>query len=123
MNGNPAKKSKGPVVLAILTIVLGIGWLLTVMEVVPGIDWVWVLSLAVVGILIMVLGGINKVTFVVGPFLLISTVFSLLRQTGRLSEKVEIPCLVIAGGVLALLAWLLPLPTPAWLEEPPTEKK
>ena len=61
--------------------------------------------------------AIDKVTIVVGPFLIISTVFSLLRQTGRLSENTEVPCLMIVVGLLALIARFLPLPVPRWLEE------
>jgi len=70
-----------------------------------------------VGVLILVVGAIDKVTIVVGPFLIISTVVSLLRQTGRLSENTEVPCLMIVVGLLALIARFLPLPMPRWLEE------
>ena len=101
----------------ILVITVGVGWLLTTQKVIPGVDWAWVLGLGAVGILVMVLGGIDKLTVVVGPFLIISTVFSLLRQTGRISENTEIPSLVIVAGVLMLISRFLKLPPPRWLDE------
>ena len=93
------------------------GWLLTVHNVLPGVNWVWILGLAVTGVLILVVGGVDKVTFVIGPLLIASTFFSLLRQTGRISIDTEVPSLVIAFGTLMLLAKLLPLRVPAWIIE------
>src|SRR6185503_8562621 len=95
--------SKVTIVAPFLMITVGTGWLLTTHQVLPGIDWVWVLGMAVVGILVMALGGIDKFTVVVGPFLLITTVFSLLRQTGKITDKTEVPSLVIIAGLLVLL--------------------
>ncbi len=114
--------SKITIVAPLLMITVGTGWLLTTHQVLPGIDWVWVLGMAVVGILIMALGGIDKFTIVVGPFLLIATTFSLLRQTGRMTDKTEIPCLVIIAGFLVLLARFLPVPAPRWLKDEPGRK-
>lgn len=106
---------KSSIAAPILIITVGAGWLLTTQDVIPGVNWVWVLGLAVVGVLILVAGGLDKVTAVVGPFLIIATLFSLLRQTGRISIDTEVPSLVIAAGVLMLVARLLPLPAPKWL--------
>jgi len=102
----------------ILIITLGLGWLLTNHNVLPGVNWVWILGLAAAGVLILVIGGIDKVTFVIGPFLIASTFFSLLRQTGRISVDTEVPVLVIVFGALMLLSKLLPIPIPAWIIEP-----
>ncbi len=108
---------------ALLLITVGFGWLLTTSGVIPGVNWVWVLGLAVVGFLVLFIGGIDKVTAIVGPFLMISTIFSLLRQTGRLSADTEVPCLLIVAGTLALIVYFLPLPAPDWLENPqPADK-
>lgn len=114
MTGN-MKSSSAP----ILIITVGVGWLLTVHDIVPGVNWVWTLGLAVAGLLILVIGGIDKVTFVIGLFLIASTFFSLMRQTGRISVDTEMPSLVIAFGTLMLIAKLLPIPVPAWIVEPP----
>ena len=109
--------SKASVAVPVLIIAVGTGWLLTTQHVIPGVDWVWVLGLGVGGILTMALAGIDKVTIVVGPFLIISTFFSLARQTGRLTVDTEVPCLVILAGVLALLARVVNVPTPSWIDK------
>jgi hypothetical protein len=110
--------SKKALAVPILTIALGLGWLLTTLNVVPGVNWIWILGLAVTGALTLV-GSIDKVTVVIGPFLIAATVFSILRQTGRMNIDTEIPSLVIVFGVLMLLARLLPIPAPKWISEPP----
>jgi hypothetical protein len=107
-----------PLAAPILMITLGVGWLLTVHNVLPGVNWIWILGLAVTGLLILLLGGIDKATFVIGPFLIASTFFSLMRQTGRISIDTEAPSLVIVFGALMLLAMLLPIRVPAWIIEP-----
>lgn len=104
--------SRSGLIVPSLVITLGVGWLLTTKSVVPGVDWVWVLGLGVAGALVLAIGGIDRLTIVVGPFLLISTIFSLLRQTGRLSVDTEVPLLIIVIGVLMLLGRLLKLPAP-----------
>lgn len=115
-----ASKCPKSLILPVLLITVGTGWLLTTAEVLPGVDWVWVLGLAILGFLVLLIGGIDKVTVVVGPFLMISTIFSLLRQTGRLSADIEVPCLLIVAGLLAVFAHFLPVPRPEWLDTPTT---
>lgn len=119
-NELPSGSAKGRVALAMLIITLGIGWLLTAQNVAPGINWVWTLGLGVVGVLVFVVsGGVDKLSIVIGPFFLIASVLSILRQTGQIRIDVEMPVLVIAVGALLLLAqwpgivaprWLVPLP-------------
>lgn len=108
---------KGTLIGPILIITIGVGWLLSVMHILPGVNWVWVLALGMLGALVLIVGGVNKITIVVGPFLILATFFSLLRQTGRLSLDVEVPCLVIAAGALLLFARLAPVPPPHWLND------
>jgi hypothetical protein len=111
-----ANGTKGRIALALLIVTVGIGWLLTAQGIMPGINWVWTLCLGIVGIATFVLsGGLDKVSVVVGPFLLISSVLSILRQTGRLSESTEMPLLVICIGGLLLLAQLPSIVAPRWL--------
>lgn len=100
--------------IPILLIAFGVGWLLTTLGVAPGVDWIWTLCIGVVGLVSLAVGGINKVTVVVGPFCLVASALSLLRQTGRLSFDVEVPILVILAGVLLLVARLPSIPTPEW---------
>ena len=81
----------------------------------PQVDWAWTLAVAAVGVLAFVMGGIDKVTIVVGPFFIVASCLSLLRQTGRMSIDKEVPLLVITAGVLLLLARIKSIPAPSWL--------
>jgi hypothetical protein len=53
---------------------------------------------------------------VVGPFLMIGSVCSLLRQLGKLPIDREVPILTIILGILMLLVQLLNLPLPEMLK-------
>jgi hypothetical protein len=118
--GSRTNRSKGPLVLSILIVALGIGDLLTAKGFFPGIDWAWTIGLAAVGLLTFVLsGGIDKVSVVVGTFLIASSVLSVLRQTDQITQNVEVPLLVIAIGVLIFIAQLGIVPAPRWLVWPP----
>ncbi|NOX56805.1 MAG: hypothetical protein GXP27_20660 [Planctomycetes bacterium] len=117
--------SRATLVLAILLITVGTGWLLTALDVVPGIDWIWTLGLFVTGLLTFLMGGIDKVTFVLGSFFVIASVLSVLRQTGRLSLDVEVPLLIIILGILMLVARHPSIPVPNWIvsDENPGERR
>lgn len=106
----------------VLIIVVGIGWLLNVEGLIPAVDWIWTCALAAVGILTLAVGGFDRLTFVVGPFLIISSICSILRQTGALSLDKEIPILTIVIGVLLLLGHALKLPTPEIMKEQESAK-
>jgi len=109
-------------IIPILIIALGITWLLNVMDLLPGIDWIWTIGLAVIGILVLAFGGSNKLSLVVGPFLLIGSICSILRQTGKLPINYEVPILVIALGVLLLIVQCLNVPNPEFVAHA-TEKE
>ncbi|MGQ0637165.1 MAG: hypothetical protein ACT4QC_21360 [Planctomycetaceae bacterium] len=110
------QQTKGPLILSILIITVGVGWLLTAKGVGPGINWVWTLGLGGIGIVVFVVsGGVDKASVVLGPFFLIASFFSLLRQTGRMVLETEVPSLVITIGVLLLLAQAPFVPPPRWL--------
>jgi hypothetical protein len=119
---------RAPLVIPILIIVVGVGWLLTARGFGPGINWVWTLGLGVIGILTFVLSGVDKVSVVVGPFFLLSSLLSVLRQTGNLDLDIEVPVLVITIGILLLIAQLPAIPKPGWFvpiapEDPGASKK
>lgn len=99
-----------------LLITVGIGSLLTTLGIAPEIDWVWTLGI-VVGFLSFVIGGFDKVTFVVGSFFVTTSFLSVLRQTERITVNVEIPILVIVAGCLLLVARLPVIPYPSWITE------
>ena len=104
-------------VVPILTIVVGIGWLLNVQGVFPSVDWLWTGGLAVLGILMLVIGRIDKLKGVLGPFLIVAAICSVLRQTETLSIEKEIPVLVIVLGILLVIVNMMNLPTPESMEE------
>ncbi len=117
--------NRAPLIIPVLIIVVGVGWLLTAQGFGPGINWVWTLGLGVIGILTFVVSGYDKVSVVVGPFFLLASVLAVLRQTGDLRLDVEVPVLVIGIGVLMLVAQLPAVPKPGWfvpLPTPPTEE-
>ena len=112
-------KSRAPIVISLLIIVVGVGWLLTALGIGPGINWLWTLGLGVIGILIFVVSrGIDKVSVVLGTFFLLASLLSMLRQTEQLRLDIEIPLLVISIGILSLVAQLPAIPKPRWYEEP-----
>jgi hypothetical protein len=113
------RQHKGLMLLSIFIITIGIGDLLTTLDIIPGVDWVWTLALAIVGILVIVLsGGLDKVSVVIGPFLLITSGLSILRQTGHLDPKIEASLIVILIGVLLLVSQLSNIPPPRWSTGP-----
>jgi hypothetical protein len=113
------KPDRKTLLLPVLLIAVGGGWLLTTLGVGPGIDWVWTLGLAVVGFMTFLIGGFDKVTFVAGVFFIVTSCLSVLRQTDRISIDVEIPILVILAGFLLLVARHPAIPMPKWIVEPP----
>jgi hypothetical protein len=121
----PRAADKRTLVVPIVIITVGVGWLLTTLEITPGIDWIWTLGLAVVGILSFAAGGWNKATFVIGSFFVIASGLSVLRQTGRLQIDHEVPILVIVIGVLLLFARSPAIPAPEWIlpEPPPADRR
>ncbi len=114
---------KKSLLFPILLITVGAGWLLTTLGVAPGINWVWTLGLAIVGLLAIVVGGLDKVSVVIGPFFILASFFSILRQTGRLHVDVEVPILVIIAGVLLLVARLPVIPIPKWILDDPKSRQ
>jgi hypothetical protein len=110
-------KSKEPLILAGGMIILGLAWLLNSFDVIPGVNWVWTLPLGALGLITLGF-GINKVTFVIGPFLMVASILSVMRQTDRISADREVPLLMIVLGVLMLASYFLPLPLPDWAQHP-----
>lgn len=109
-------ESRKSLSLAVMIVVVGIGWLLTASGIGEGVNWVWVLGLGIIGVLTFVVGGFNKASFVVGMFFMTSSFLSLLRQTHRINLEVEVPVLVICIGGLLLLAHLPAIPLPEALQ-------
>ena len=98
---------------------IGVGWLATELEIVPGVNWAWIAGLGVLGILLPVVAGLDKTTVVAGPFLIICSLFSLLRQLDWIAQAVEVPALVTAFGLCMLLPFVLKVPRPHWYGDQP----
>lgn len=111
------------IVLPVLLISIGCGWLLSVLGVVPDINWVWTLGLAVFGFLTFAVGGFDKMTVVVGSFFIVTSCLSVMRQTGRLAIDVEVPILVMVSGVLMLIARHPSIPVPKWVLDGPKKEE
>ena len=112
---SPSRRS---ILMSAMTIVVGIGWLLNAMHVIPDIDWLWTGALGLVGVLVLFSSSLNRFSYIVGFFLLLASVMSVLRQTGKVPLNFEVPLLVIGFGLLTLTAELLRLPMPAWMHDP-----
>ena len=110
-----ATSDRKTLILPLLIIGIGTGWLLTTLGIVPGINWIWTLGLAVVGVLSFAVSGIDKSTVLIGPFFIIASCLSVLRQTGRITLDVEVPTLVIVIGILLLVARSKAIPLPDWM--------
>ena len=98
------------IAVSLMVIVVGAAWLLNTLDIIPGVNWIWTAGLAAAGALMLMLGGMNRLTVVVGPFLMIASVFSLLRQRGTIDTDQEVPYLVISLGVLLLMSAMSNLP-------------
>jgi hypothetical protein len=110
-----SSNNKALLVIPILIIVVGVGWLLTAKGFAPGVNWIWTLGLGVIGIVTFVLSKrLDKVSVVIGPFFLLASLLSVLRQTDQISLDTELPMLVISIGVLLLVAQLPSIPKPNW---------
>lgn len=112
------RQPKGPLILGILIITVGVGWLLTARGFAPGIDWIWTLGLGIVGVVTFIVsGGLDKASVIIGPFFLVGSLLSILRQTGRIETNIELPILVILVGVLVVIAQMSFIPKPKWIKE------
>jgi len=98
------------VVAPLFLIAIGVGWLLSAKQVLPGVSWIWVLLLGTAGLSVLLVGRLTRSSLIVGPFLILWGTASFLRQTGRIPAEVEVPSLIIALGVLLLVARFAPLP-------------
>jgi hypothetical protein len=108
MGSARAPRETGSLVVALLIIAVGIGWLLNAHQVGTGVNWIWVLAPGVLGALMLVLGGLDKLTVVVGPFLIALAVVSFLRQTGGIVAGTEVPFLLVVFGILLVVARFVP---------------
>jgi hypothetical protein len=107
---------KSTLAAPLLMIVVGIGWLLSTLNIFPPeINWIWTAGLAAAGIMPFAISGVDKVNVVVGPWFLSASILSVLRQSGKLAFDIEVPILVIVGGLLMIVARSSAFPSPKWI--------
>lgn len=111
-------KSKA-IIVPFLCMGIGAGWLLSALGFMPGVNWAWIMGLGVLGLSIPLISGFDKLTVVASPFLMISSLCSLLRQVGWIATSVEVPSLVMAFGFCMLLPFFLRVPNPSWYQNSP----
>ena len=109
------QQDRTSLILGVLLVAVGGGWLLSSLGFIPSVDWAWSLGLAVVGVLAIVLSGFDKVSFVIAGFFGLVSVLSVLRQMGVVKMDVEIPVLVLSSGVLLIAAISNAIPLPRWI--------
>ena len=110
-----AASNRKTLVIPLLIIAIGTGWLLTTLNIVPGLNWIWILGLAITGLTSFAVSGIDKSSVLIGPFFLIASTLSVLRQIGYVTFNIEIPILVIVIGCLLLIARSSSIPLPKWM--------
>tara|TARA_B100000809_G_scaffold224555_2_gene234790 strand:- start:415 stop:807 length:393 start_codon:yes stop_codon:yes gene_type:complete len=95
-----SRSAVGPIVL----VVIGVLILLGQFGIMPELTTLWTVGLAACGILTFVFNGFNKSTLVVGSFLIVAAVLSVLRTNDVLEIKNEVPIVFIVLGALMLVA-------------------
>lgn len=105
------KTSKHEIVIPVLLLAVGVGWLLSNLGLFDGIDFAWPLGLAAAGVLALIIPGITKRSIVVGPFLIVAGGLSLARQLKKINWDIELPCLVITLGALLVISHLANVPS------------
>ncbi len=94
------KNATFPIVL----IALGTFLLLHSLHLVPDIRWLWIIGLMLVGVAVLVTDGITKSSIVVGPLLILMGLLQYFRLEYEMSYRIIIPLMLIALGVLLLIA-------------------
>jgi hypothetical protein len=108
-----------PLILAILTILVGVFWVYATVQHAygdrgpGGLAWVWAVALGVIGILTFaVSGGPDKLSIVFGPFFLTASLLAILRMLGAVRADLEIPIIVMVVGILLLASQWPGIPYP-----------
>lgn len=90
--------------LPIILIVLGAAWLLNSLHWLPDVQWLWILGLSGSGVAILTFDGLTKSSVVTGPLLILAGILSFFHQYHALGWRFIIPIMLIAVGVLMLVA-------------------
>ena len=92
------------VVLPVLLIAIGAGWLMNELDLFPSLTWMAILGLTLSGLAVLAIEGVNKSTIVVGPMLIAAGTTTFLRQQYQLPWSIQWPALMILCGLVMLVA-------------------
>ncbi|WP_043648986.1 hypothetical protein [Chitinilyticum litopenaei] len=87
----------------VLLIVVGAGWLLNELNIMPEVSWIVIFGLAISGIAVLAIDGVNKSSIVLGPMLMAGALLTFLRQYYGLGFNLQFPALLMLLGLLLLL--------------------
>lgn len=93
-------------VLPMSIVIIGLGSLLSALDLLPRLAWLWVAVLALAGVVTLIVDRLAKFNLTIGLFLIYSALMSLLRQSGVIGLRIEVPLLVIGFGSIWLLVSL-----------------
>jgi len=93
----------------LLIITAGTGWLLNSSAFQPEVDWTFMLLIAMFGIIFMI-NGINRISVICGPWLIIASLLYYLRKTAIINDSISWPILVIVLGILMMISRFSNLP-------------
>ncbi|GAA5785789.1 hypothetical protein GCM10007860_12400 [Chitiniphilus shinanonensis] len=96
--------------LPIALIVIGAGWLVNSLNVAPAVSWIVVFGLVCAGIGVLLVEGCNKRTVVTGPLLILGGGGVFANQQYQWGWSVLLPLLMMAWGLLLLVARLDAVP-------------
>jgi hypothetical protein len=108
------KMSRLKYAVPVYIIIIGFAWLLNVYHIAPKINWVLTIGIGALGVIGFFVFALNKVTVVIGSFMIIESLCLILKQAGLLDMAGQAPILFISLGCLLLLVQVLKLPT--WKE-------
>ncbi len=109
--------------MPIIVVVIGITWMLNVLNIIPQIDWAWSIGLLAAGVLSIATNGFNKITVITGPFLVAASICSVFRQLGHLSIDLEVPLLISVLGVFMCISQMPSIPVPKSTKPEHTDKQ
>lgn len=88
----------------VLLIVIGSIWLFYSVDWLPDLRCLWILGLTGAGLAVLLLDGITKSSIVSGPLLMLSSLLFYLGEYHALELRIGIPVMLIAAGILQLIA-------------------
>jgi hypothetical protein len=109
------------VVIPLIIVALGANWLLDNLGTFPGVEWTWTGNIATFGVYTLLFRRWNRINFVVGMFLVIVALLSILEQNGAIRDVIEGPFLIMAFGSLLLVAKFARVPIPYWMKPAPRQ--